>query len=153
MHGAAQGPYSDIYAVGGVAYRAIGGTLADARVRQQAALSHQPDPLVPAVEVGRGRYPHDMLRAIDRALAVSAEERPQRVEDMLNLLDDDRTINRKTLFAADGLGWLHESEQPRRAPCGNPVGAGWSNSGAMASVRRQASPCAGRAYGSAAGRV
>ena len=116
MQGAAQGPYSDVYAVGGVAYRAIGGSLADARVRQQAVLSHQPDPLVPAVEVGRGRYPHDMLQAIDRALAVSAEDRPQRAEDMLNLLDDDRTINRKTLFAADGLNWSHDSEQPRRAP-------------------------------------
>ena len=116
MDGATQGPYSDIYAVGGVAYRAIGGSLADARVRQQAVLSHRPDPLVPAVEVGRGRYPHDMLQAIDRALAVSAEDRPQRAEDMLNLLDDDRTINRKALFAADGPNWSHDSEQPRLSP-------------------------------------
>ena len=52
MQGATQGPYSDIYAVGGVAYRAIGGSLVDARVRQQAVFGHQPDPLVPAVEVG-----------------------------------------------------------------------------------------------------
>ena len=31
IHGAPQGPYSDIYSVGGVAYRAIGGKLIDAR--------------------------------------------------------------------------------------------------------------------------
>ena len=116
MQGTAQGPYSDIYAVGGVAYRAIGGSLVDARIRQQAVLSRQPDPLVPAVEVGRGRYPHDVLQAIDRALAVSAENRPQRAEDLLNLLDDDRTINRKTLFAADGPSWSHDSGPPRRIP-------------------------------------
>ena len=118
MDGAAQGPIPDIYAVGGVAYRAIGGSLVDARVRQQAVFSHWPDPLVPAVEVGRGRYPHDMLQAIDRALAVSAEDRPQRAEDMLNLLDDDRTINRKAPAAADEPDWSHDStkalfEQPR----------------------------------------
>ncbi len=116
MQGTAQGPYSDIYAVGGVAYRAIGGSLVDARIRQQAVLSRQPDPLVPAVEVGRGRYPHDVLQAIDRALAVSAENRPQRAEDLLNLLDDDRTIDRKTLFAADGPSWSHDSGPPRRIP-------------------------------------
>jgi serine/threonine protein kinase len=98
MHGAPQGPYSDIYSVGGVAYRAIGGSLVDARARQQAALSRAPDPLVPAVDVGRGRYPAVLLYAIDRALAVAATDRPQRVEELLALLeqsfDSEPTIRR-----------------------------------------------------------
>ena len=88
IHGAPQGPYSDIYSVGGVAYRAIGGKLVDARARQQATLSRARDPLIPAAEIGRGRYPASLLLAIDRALAVAANERPQRVEEMLALLDD-----------------------------------------------------------------
>ena len=98
LHGGEQGPYSDIYSVGGVGYRAIGGTLVDARTRQQAMLGHAPDPLVPAVEVGRDRYPASLLRTIDRALAVAADERPQRVEDMLDLLaahDDDDAATRR----------------------------------------------------------
>jgi serine/threonine protein kinase len=88
IHGAPQGPYSDIYSVGGVAYRAIGGKLVDARARQQATLSRARDPLVPAADIGRDRYPASLLLAIDRALAVSANERPQRVEEMLALLDN-----------------------------------------------------------------
>jgi serine/threonine protein kinase len=87
VHGGPQGPFSDLYSVGGVAYRAIGGKLIDARQRQQAALSRLSDPLIPAVEVGRTRYPIPILRAIDRALALAAEDRPQRAEDMLTLLD------------------------------------------------------------------
>ena len=97
-HGAPQGPYTDIYSVGGVAYRAIGGKLVDALARQQAVLSHARDPLIPAAELGRDRYPPSLLRAIDRALAVAPTERPQRVEEMLALLDDtfdsERTIQR-----------------------------------------------------------
>jgi predicted Ser/Thr protein kinase len=88
IYGASQGPYSDIYSIGGIAYRAIGGSLIDARARQQATLNRASDPLVPAVEVGRGRYPASLLNAIDRALAIAADDRPQRVEEMLALLDD-----------------------------------------------------------------
>ncbi len=88
IHGAPQGPYSDIYSVGGVAYRAIGGKLVDARARQQATLSRERDPLVPAADLGRDRYPASLLLAIDRSLAVAANERPQRVEEMLALLDN-----------------------------------------------------------------
>ncbi len=98
IHGAPQGPYSDIYSVGGVAYRAIGGKLIDARARQQATLTRARDPLVPAAEIGRDRYPASLLLAIDRALAVAANERPQRVEEMLALLDNtfdgEETIRR-----------------------------------------------------------
>ncbi len=89
IHGAPQGPYSDIYSVGGVAYRAIGGKLVDARARQQATLTRARDPLVPAADIGRDRYPASLLLAIDRALAVAANERPQRVEEMLALLDSN----------------------------------------------------------------
>jgi serine/threonine protein kinase len=110
MHGDEQGPFSDIYSVGGVAYRAIGGTLVDARIRQQAALGHSPDPLIPAVVVGRGRYPDALLSAIDQALAVEAHDRPQRVEEMLDLLrvsaNDDPTARLTNAAPArTPVGW------------------------------------------------
>jgi serine/threonine protein kinase/TPR repeat protein len=98
MHGTQQGPFSDIYSVGGVAYRLIGGKLVDARARQQAVLARAPDPLTPAVEVGRDRYPASLLKIVDRALAVEPCDRPQHVEEMLDLLadpaDGDQTIRR-----------------------------------------------------------
>jgi serine/threonine protein kinase len=87
IQGAAQGPFSDIFSVGCAAYRAIGGNLVDARARQQAVLSHAPDPLIPAVQAGHGRYPYPLLAAIDSALALRASDRPQSVADMLDLME------------------------------------------------------------------
>jgi len=87
IQGAPQGPYSDIFSVGCVAYRAIGGNLVDARARQQAVLSHAPDPLVSAVQVGQGRYPYPVLHTIDQALALRAADRPQSVNDMLDQME------------------------------------------------------------------
>jgi serine/threonine protein kinase len=87
IQGAPQGPFSDIFSVGCVAYRAIGGNLIDARARQQAALSHAPDPLVSAVQVGQGRFPYPLLSTIDQALALRAADRPQSVNDMLDLME------------------------------------------------------------------
>jgi serine/threonine protein kinase len=87
IQGASQGPFSDIFSVGCVAYRAIGGNLIDARARQQAVLSHAPDPLVSAVQVGQGRYPYPLLTTIDQALALRAADRPQSVNDMLNQME------------------------------------------------------------------
>jgi hypothetical protein len=42
--------------------------------------------MMPAVEAGKGRYSEPLLRAIDRALAVMAEERPQTVEEWRGML-------------------------------------------------------------------
>jgi serine/threonine protein kinase len=105
IHGTAQGPFSDIYSVGGVGYRAIGGSLVDARARQ-AALGHALDPLVPAVEVGRDRYPASLLTTIDKSLAVAARYRPQRVEEVLYLLDapDDNDLTFRANNAMESRG-------------------------------------------------
>jgi serine/threonine protein kinase len=86
--GSQQGPFSDIYSVGAVAYRGIGGTLIDSLTRHQAILNNVRDPLKPAAEAGIGRYPPRLLASIDRALAVAIGDRPQRAEDLLTALDD-----------------------------------------------------------------
>jgi serine/threonine protein kinase len=86
--GSQQGRFSDLYSVGAVAYRGIGGTLIDALTRHQAVLSNAPDPLTPAIEAGRGRYSPRLLAAIDYALAMAIGDRPQRAEDLLVALDD-----------------------------------------------------------------
>ncbi|MBF0124781.1 MAG: SUMF1/EgtB/PvdO family nonheme iron enzyme [Magnetococcales bacterium] len=80
--GARQGPWSDIYAMGGVLYRAISGKKPiDASMRVMAKMRQEADPMVPAVEVGNGRYSPTFLQAIDRALQVMENDRPQSVAE------------------------------------------------------------------------
>lgn len=73
-----QGAWTDIYAIAAVMYCLISGKKpieAPARVSD--------DPLVPAVEVGKGNYSPHLLAAIDHALAFSEKDRPQTIEEWL----------------------------------------------------------------------
>ncbi|WP_130470478.1 bifunctional serine/threonine-protein kinase/formylglycine-generating enzyme family protein [Candidatus Magnetaquicoccus inordinatus] len=75
-----QGPWSDIYALGGVLYRAISGQRPlEASVRISARLRNVVDPLPTAEEVGQGKYSLEFLRAVDWALRVLENERPQSI--------------------------------------------------------------------------
>ncbi|MEO5365956.1 MAG: bifunctional serine/threonine-protein kinase/formylglycine-generating enzyme family protein [Magnetococcus sp. WYHC-3] len=85
--GARQGPWSDIYALGGVLYRSVTGRKpVDAAMRINARLRNETDPLVPAVQAAQGRYTPGFLRAIDMALAVMETERPQSIAAWQTLL-------------------------------------------------------------------
>ena len=83
------GPWSDIYALGMVAYRCVSGIgdgeLPDAVTRGRTQRKGQVD-LTPAVEVGKGRYSAKLLEAIDWALEVDEEDRPQSVDAWLGAL-------------------------------------------------------------------
>ena len=76
------GPWSDIYALGMVAYRCISGLgdseLPDAVTRGRTQRKGQVD-LMPAIEAGKGRYSPKLLEAIDWAMEVDEGDRPQGV--------------------------------------------------------------------------
>jgi tRNA A-37 threonylcarbamoyl transferase component Bud32 len=76
-----QGPWSDIYALGGTLYRAIAGTPPD-----ESTLRISDDRLIPAARAARGAYRSGFLRAIDMSLRVKPAERPQSVAQLRPLL-------------------------------------------------------------------
>ncbi len=77
-----QGPWSDLYAFGGVLYWMVTGN----RAVDAVARSRQ-DMLPPAVQAAdRSRYSQELLTAIDWALTPNEERRPQTVADFRNAL-------------------------------------------------------------------
>ena len=91
------GPWSDIYALGMVAYRCISGVgdneLPDAVTRARLQRKGQDD-LAPAAEVGKGRYQPKLLEAIDWAMDVDEGERPQSVAEWQRALVGERSRKR-----------------------------------------------------------
>ncbi len=87
-----QGTFSDLYALGATFYRAIGGRIVDSFTRHQAILRGKPDPQVPAMQIGSGRYPANLLAAIDAALTIDPHDRPQTVRDVMQLLGETAAV-------------------------------------------------------------
>ncbi|MBL8286996.1 MAG: serine/threonine protein kinase [Rubrivivax sp.] len=84
MPNLAQGPWTDIYALASVLYGAIGGARPAPSVERLME-----DRLRPLAQLAAGRYRPGFLAAIDRALAIRPEERPQSIAEFRALLDAD----------------------------------------------------------------
>ena len=85
-----QGAWTDLYALGGVCYRALTGQVPDDatdRVRN--------DPLVPVAQRCAGRASGAFLSAVDAALSVDEGDRPQSVETWRAALGKQRSENQR----------------------------------------------------------
>jgi serine/threonine protein kinase len=77
--GGEQGPWTDLYALGAIAYRAVTEAAPVDSLRRL-----RKDPLVPATVAvpvpGQGRYSEELLQTIDWMLAIHEADRPQSVK-------------------------------------------------------------------------
>jgi serine/threonine protein kinase len=90
---AAQGPWTDIYALGATCYRVICGRApADAVTRSRGILGSTQEVMVPVGVVGAGRYSARMLTAVDHALAFAEKDRPQSIAEWRRELVGDDTV-------------------------------------------------------------
>ena len=85
-----QGPWTDIYALGALCHRMLAG-----EVPEEASNRIFDDPLEPLEETCRGRGSPEFLRAVDWALRVRQEDRPQSLGEWRVALDGGRAPERR----------------------------------------------------------
>jgi TPR repeat protein len=93
------GAWTDIYATGATLYRAIAGE----RPVESTSRTLKDD-LVPAVQIGKGRYRDGFLRAIDAALRLPLTARPQSIAAWRKELLGVGPTSRLVVSAAKGTG-------------------------------------------------
>ena len=82
-----QGPWTDIYALAAVIYAVcLKDRPIEANVRIGAAANGRKDPFQPATKRAKGRYSKQLLSAIDTALNLREQDRPQSIAEFRALL-------------------------------------------------------------------
>ncbi|MCB1826498.1 MAG: protein kinase [Candidatus Competibacteraceae bacterium] len=118
------GTWTDIYALAAVLYRCVTG-----HPPVEAAERLLDDHLQPATEVGAGRYSTNLLRVIDRALAVRPELRFRTVAEMQAALDGsqvdgcDETVIVLPRARSGKAMPVPEPPPPRDEPARTPMGS------------------------------
>lgn len=121
MPGMQQGPWTDVYALAAVIYFMITGRTPPPSVGRMMQDSYQP-----LAALAAGRYGDRFLRGVDRCLAVKAEDRPQTMAEMREVLGWGLD---SPLFAPPGATTAAPVTIPRptAAPAGDKPGGGARN--------------------------
>ena len=81
------GPWSDIYGLGAVLYAAVTKDRPrEATERMAALVKGKPDPQIPAAKRSEKLFSPDLLAAIDWALKVPEQDRPQTIAEFRDAL-------------------------------------------------------------------
>ncbi len=83
-----QGPWTDLYALGAVCYRALTGAVPNPSSERN--LRNHPDPLVPIAKRCKDQASRGFLLAIDHALQVEEEDRPQTIGAWRAEIEEER---------------------------------------------------------------
>ncbi len=115
--GMKQGPWTDVYALAAVVYYAI------LRKTPPPAVGRMvDDTYVPLAQAAAGRYSDSFLLAVDQALRVRPEQRPQSIDELRALLDlpDDSANHAPTVIQGQGVT---QARRPPAAPTPAPAPA------------------------------